>query len=131
MSELKRKFYTRPAPAGATPATLKGKPAARFLDKGGKPVVAPLTASGGRVRLPVNMWYGEYLDAPGVRRCEALSPNKDAAKKMLRDIEARVQFKRAGLVTPRPGTARRHWPSTSTTGSPRSPAGAAAQNTSR
>ena len=103
MSELKRKFYTRPAPAGAAPATLQGKPAVRFLDKSGKPVVAPLTASGGRVRLPVNMWYGEYLDAAGVRLCEALSPNKDAAKKMLRDIEARVQLERAGLVTPLTG----------------------------
>ncbi len=103
MPELKRKFYTRPAPAGATPATLRGKAAVRFLDKGGKPVVAPLTASGGRIRLPVAAWYGEYLDSANVRRCEPLSPNKDAARKMLRDIEARVQLERAGLVTPLTG----------------------------
>ena len=40
MAELKRKVYTRPAPAGAAPATLHGKPAVRFLDKAGRPVVA-------------------------------------------------------------------------------------------
>ena len=103
MSELKRKFYTRPVPAGATPATLKGKPAVRFAGKDGRPVVAPLTAAGTRVLLPVNMWDGEYKDAAGVSRCEPLSPNKDAAKKLLRDTEARVQLERAGLATPLTG----------------------------
>ena len=56
MSNIFRKSYTLPIPAGADLMSVKGIPSARFK-RSGKTITAPLTAAGDRVRLHSPCWY--------------------------------------------------------------------------
>ena len=56
----------------------------------------------GAVRTPARSrtWRGEWRDGDGVLRTKALSPNKAAAKAMLREVESEAERGRAGLTNP-------------------------------
>src|SRR5688572_13918111 len=100
MASLRRKFYSRPVPAGAVRTTHKGKPAVRFPGRDGKPVVAVLATDGENCRVPADKWYGRFVDADGRVREVPLSPNKAAAQQMLAGLVKRVELEKAGVKDP-------------------------------
>jgi hypothetical protein len=92
--------YTKPVPAGAKRVTHKGKLAVRFAGDDGKPVVAPLTKKGDRIRLYSAKWYGEDTDAAGVEQCMPLSTDKTAAGLMLAELVRKAELGKANCVDP-------------------------------
>ncbi len=100
MARLRRIPYTKPIPAGAEIITRKGKQYARFLDDDGKPVLAPLTKKGNRIRLMSKKWYGEYRDADGTLQCDPLSTDKTAAGQMLAELVRKVELRKANICDP-------------------------------
>jgi integrase len=100
MPRLRRVPYTKPIPAGASIVPHKGKPHARFKGDDGKPVLAPLTKKGDRIRLLSEKWYGEYRDADGVLRTEPLSTDKTAAAQMLAALVKKAELGKSGILDP-------------------------------
>src|SRR5215475_9803048 len=100
MASLIRQHYTRPIPPDAEIITRKGKCLARFKDKGGRTVLAPLTGNGERCRVPSEKWYGQYVDGNGVLQCVPLSTNKTAAQQMLNELVKRAELEKAGVADP-------------------------------
>src|SRR5262249_23951854 len=99
MSRLRRMPYSKPIPPGAEIITRKGKRFARFTNEG-RPVVAPLTHKGDRIRMLSKKWYGEYRDADGVLRCVPLSIDKTAAEQMLAGLVRKAELKKADIIDP-------------------------------
>ena len=100
MANLRRIPYTKPVPADAEIIQCKNGPHARFKDKKGKTVLAPLTKDGKRIRLLSRKWYGEYLDSDGKPRSVPLSTNKTAAQTMLGKLVEKAEAGRCGLTDP-------------------------------
>jgi integrase/recombinase XerC len=100
VSNLRRIPYTKPLPAGAEVITRKGQRFARFKDRRGKAVEAPLNDDGTRVQLLSRKWYGEYKDADGVEQCVPLSTDKTAAAQMLADLVKKAELGKAGITDP-------------------------------
>jgi integrase len=100
MSNLRRVPYTRPIPAAAEIFTRKGERFARFKDRKGKTVEAPLTEDGKRVRLLSRKWYGEYRDADGTEQCVPLSADRTAAEQMLAALVRKAELGKAGVSDP-------------------------------
>ena len=98
MAALRRKFYTRPIPDDAVRIMHKGKPAARYKGRDGKPVVALLNDEGTRCRVRSDCWVGRYEDADG-KLCEvSLSSDRAASEMMLNDLLKKVEKRKAGLI---------------------------------
>jgi hypothetical protein len=97
VSNLRRVPYTKPIPEGAQLFTRKGERFARFKDRRGKTVDAPLTEDGSRIRLLSKKWYGEYRDADGVERCVPLATDKTAAEQMLAALVRKSKLGKAGV----------------------------------
>jgi integrase len=108
MANLRRVPYTKPIPACAEIITRKGERFARFKDKKGKTVLAPLVEDSQRIRLFSRKWYGEYKDGEGVERCVPLSANKAAAEQMLADLVRKAERVRANVITPAEGRMADH-----------------------
>jgi integrase len=100
VSNLRKVPYTKPTPACAEIVKHKGKPHARFKDKRGMTVLAPLTDDGRRVRLWSCKWYGEYRDKDGIEQCVPLSTDKTAAEQMLAELVRKAERGRANLLDP-------------------------------
>src|SRR5262245_24124434 len=100
MANLRRMPYTKSIPEGAEVIAHKGQPHARFKDKKGKTILAPLTEDRQRIRLLSKKWYGEYKDADGVERCVPLSADKTAAQQMLNERVKKAELGRAGIADP-------------------------------
>jgi integrase len=100
MSNLRRIPYTKPLPAGAEVITRKGQRFARFKDRKGKTVEAPLNDDGTRIQLLSKKWYGEYKDADGVEQCVPLSTDKTAAGQMLAELVKKAELGKAGISDP-------------------------------
>jgi integrase len=100
VSNLRRVPYTKPIPAGAQLFTRKGERFARFRDRRGKTVEAPLTEDGQRIRLLSKKWYGEYRDADGVEQCVPLATDRTAAEQMLAALVRKAELGRVGILDP-------------------------------
>lgn len=100
MAKLRQLLYTKPIPSEAEIVTHKGKPHARFKNRRGKAVLAPLADNGQRIRLWSRKWYGEYRDANGVEQCVPLSTNKTAAQQMLHELVRQAELGRIGILDP-------------------------------
>jgi integrase len=100
MANLRRVPYTKPIPEGVAFVTHKGTPHVRYKDRLGKPVLAPLTEDGRRMRLLSRKWYGEYTDADGCSQCVPLSTDKTAAQQMLTELVRKAELGKAGIVDP-------------------------------
>ena len=107
MPTLRRATYTRDIPSDAVPCTARGKPAVRYTGRDGKPVVALLTADGGKCRVESNQWYARIKDATRVLKNVPLAVDKTAAQAMLGDMLRRVERERAGVVAPHEEHRRR------------------------
>ena len=98
MATLRRKCYTRPIPEEAVRIVHKGKPAAKYTGRDGKPVVAVITPDGTRCRVRSDSWVGRYKDANG-KVCEvSLSTDRAAAEMMLNDVLKKVERQKAGII---------------------------------
>jgi hypothetical protein len=100
MPRLFQPPYTKPIPEGTEIVTHKGKPHARFKDKRGKTVQAPLTEDGQRIRLLSRKWYGEYRDADDNLQTVPLSTDKTAAGQMLAALVHKAEMKKANCSDP-------------------------------
>jgi integrase len=97
---LRRPPYTKPLPPDADLFTHKGKLFARFKDRKGRTIEAPLNADGRRVRLRSRVWHGYYSDRSGREYDVPLCTNKTAAEQMLAELVRRAEMKRANLADP-------------------------------
>jgi site-specific recombinase XerD len=94
MSNIFRKSYTLPIPAGAEMVTIKGVPSARFKRKGkGKTITVPLTEKGGRVRVSSPYFYGT-VDGKPVR----LFTDAVASQQRLAELVRKSEFESVGIV---------------------------------
>jgi hypothetical protein len=100
VAHLRRPPYTKLLPPDAELFTRKGKRFARFHDRQGRIVEAPLSEDGRRVRLRSRVWHGYYRDADGEKCDEALSTDKVAAQQMLAARVKRAEMGRAGIADP-------------------------------
>src|SRR5262249_10592356 len=100
VSNLRRVPYTKPLPAGAQLFTRKGERFARFKDRRGKTIEAPLTEDGQRIRLMSKKWYGKYQDADGRPRCVPLATDRTAAEQMLAALVREAELGKAGVTDP-------------------------------
>jgi hypothetical protein len=100
MSNLRRLPYTKPLPAGAQIITKKGERLARFKDRRGKTVEAPVNEDGTRIQLLSRKWYGEYKDADGVERRVPLFTDKTASEQELARLVRAAELGKAGVVDP-------------------------------
>src|SRR5262249_1680671 len=94
---LRRPTYTKPIPPGAKLFTRRGKRFARFADRDGNQVEAPLTASGQRIRLQTEMWHVFWRELGGVIRSKPLSPDKTMAQRMMAEIIDKDRQVKAGM----------------------------------
>jgi hypothetical protein len=94
MSNIFKKSYTLPIPAGAERVTVKGVPSARFKRKG-KTITAPLTSAGDRVRVQSPFYYGT-VDGKPVR----LFTDAVASQQRLAELVRKSERKESGLADP-------------------------------
>ncbi len=112
MSRVFRQQYTRSIPPNAERVTLKGKSgrtveAVRFKGDDGKVVVAPLTRTGDRCRVPSPVWYGQFIDTDGIWQRVPLCENKAASEAMLAEMIRKAGMGRAGFRDPFEGHRKR------------------------
>ena len=103
MGTIFKKKYTKPLPEGAEVFTKKGVTHVRWRGRGGKVLTARLTAGrDGEQRMLVEAatYTAKYRDGAGiVREVSTGCRSKDAAQKVLGDLEKRAEKVRAGIVT--------------------------------
>jgi integrase len=100
VAHLRRPPYTKPVPPDAEIFTRKGNRFARFEDRKGRTVEAPLSEDGQRVRLKSRVGHGYYRDANGDECDVALSTDKTAAQQMLNELLRKAELARAGIANP-------------------------------
>lgn len=97
MSTLYQPSYTMKLPPGAEVRERDGVREARICRRGRRPIWAPLTESGDRVRLYSDTWHGRWEDEHGLERQEALAKDKAAAQQMLAAKVREAERRKAGL----------------------------------
>jgi integrase len=80
-------------------AFLEKRTFTRHVDAQGRRV-AKGTPGARKVQEKSAKWWGQYVDAGGVRRRVALCTDKTAARQMLADLERQAERGKAGLVDP-------------------------------
>src|SRR5262249_48707535 len=100
MAHLRKPPYTKPLPPDAEIFTRRGQRFARFKDRKGKTIEAPMSEDGQRIRLLSKKWYGEYRDAHGIVRCVPLSTDRTAAEQMLAERVKRAELGKVGVTDP-------------------------------
>ncbi len=100
MSRIYQQSYWYPVPDHAQIVTKKGERFARFKDRRGRTITAPLCDDEKHCVRKTRKWYGEYKDADGVLQNVPLSANKDEAEEKLRELKRKVERKKKGLRDP-------------------------------
>jgi integrase len=100
MSSLRRMPYTKPIPPGAEIITRNGKRLARFKDKKGRTVTAPLTEDGQRIRLLSRKFYGTFKDKHGNEKTMPLFTDEVASGQKLAELERKAIMRQAGCGDP-------------------------------
>src|SRR5690242_11287100 len=100
MARVFKPTYPKPIPPGAQIVTHDDRPHARFEDRKGKAVLAPLTEDGQQVLLEARKWYVEYRDANGVRRRVPGYVDHKATEQLAARLERRAAQKIEGLLDP-------------------------------
>src|SRR5262245_46559413 len=98
MAYLTKPAYCKPIPAGATIFTCKGQRFARWQDKKGKAITAPLTKDGKRIRLYNRCWYVVYRDADGISRQVKGYADKPATEQLKARLERQAARQQEGMV---------------------------------
>jgi integrase len=101
MGTVFKPFVTRPLPDGARIVTRNGKPVAEWIDAAGKKRQAPVTAgSPPRLRERAGTYSAQYRDGDGVvRRVPTRCRSRDAAERVLADLQRRAEHVKAGILT--------------------------------
>jgi integrase len=114
MGTVFRKSYTKPLPAGAEVFTRKGERLARWKDRRGKTRAAPLTVGeDGAERIVIESPYyvAKYRDGADVVRVTPTGcRDETAARRVLADLERKVELIRSGVVTNAEAAAAAHQP---------------------
>jgi hypothetical protein len=100
MSSLRRMPYTKPIPPGAEIITRNGKRLARFKDKKGKTVTAPLTDDGQRIRLLSRKFYGTFKDKHSNEKTVPLFTDEVPSGQKLAELERKAIMQAAGRADP-------------------------------
>jgi integrase len=100
MARVFKPTYPKPLPPDAQVITQAGRPHARFKDRQGKTVLAPLSEDGSKVLLQTAKWYVEYRDASGVVRKVPGYTDKKATEQLAADLERRAARQQVGLIDP-------------------------------
>jgi integrase len=103
MLRVFRVTFTKPLPPGAELLSVRRKvegrmveiPSARFKDRRGRTVTAPLTEDGTRIRLESSKWYGRV---PGEAQPVPLATDETAAELMLAELIRKAELAAAGVV---------------------------------
>ena len=98
MARIFRQTYSKPIPKGAEIVTLKGKRYARFKNRQGKIVTAPLTRDGKRMIAKISKWYINFRDADGTIRSRAGFTDKKATEQFSAQLEKQAERRRVGIV---------------------------------
>ncbi len=98
MARVFKQTYTKPLPDGAELLTRKGKRVARFKNRKGKTVTAPLSKDGTKVILETAKFYIEYRDADDiVRRVPGYTDEKATEQEAAR-LEREAAQRKTGLI---------------------------------
>jgi len=112
MATVYRKTVTRKLPAGAELFTRKGQRLARWKDRSGKRLTAPVIEGRDgslRVRTEAGTFTAKYRDGSGVVREVATGcKSKDAAQSVLNELTAQAERIRSGIVTSAESQAADH-----------------------
>ena len=99
MATIYKKKYPIPQPAGAEIITRRGKKLARWLN-GKKQVRTAEVLDDGRVMFVADCWYVRYRDSNGRYKRESTGcRERQAAEKVLADIQGNVEKVRAGVMS--------------------------------
>jgi hypothetical protein len=101
MARVFKPTYPKPLPADAKIVEHDGRLHARFKDRRGQTVLAPLTEDGQKVLLETRMWYVEYRDANGVLRKVPGFTDRKATDQLAADLEKKAAREIVGLSDPR------------------------------
>lgn len=99
-ARLYRPTYTQKIPVNAQFVQVKGRRCARWTQRGGRIVTAPVSAAGDRCSVTVDCWWIEYRDHRGDLKREECFRDRTASEKRKLDIIQRVERQRAGLPVP-------------------------------
>src|SRR5262245_14534154 len=100
MASIFKPTYTKPIPEGAQIITKDGKRFAKFKDRRGRQVQAPLTEDGTKILLESKKWYVKYKDADGKEQKVPGSTDRGATEQKAADLERRAARRATGLVDP-------------------------------
>lgn len=100
MASVYKPTYTKPIPTGAEIFTRKGERFARFKNRKGKTITAPLTEDGTRVRLESAKYVIEYKDANGKPKKAKGYKDKKASDQKAAELEKKAERKEEGLCDP-------------------------------
>jgi integrase len=102
MGRVYRPTYCRPIPKGAEIVERGGKQFVRIRigGPGAKPILAPLTKSGGRCIVPQSKWWAVYRDAEGKLTRAPLVCDLEMSRRMLSALELKVDRLRSGTADP-------------------------------
>src|SRR5262249_13963435 len=97
--------YTKPIPADAVIVNVKVRvkgvtvkvPHARFRDRGGELITAPLTKDGKRVRMTVKKKYGTFKDPSGRTKHVPLFADAEASQQRLAELVRKAERSATGL----------------------------------
>jgi len=99
MATLRKPTYNKPLPPDAKLTTKDGKQFARIQHKG-RPITAPVTKDGRKVRIETDEWYVRYKDAAGAWKWEKGYTDKQLTDDLRVKIEARVAREKVALTDP-------------------------------
>ena len=101
MARIFKPTYPKPIPADAKIVDHDGRPHARFRDRGGRSVIAPLTKDGTRILIEAKKWYIEFRN-PHTRMVERVPGYADrkATEVKAGELERRASRKAEGMIDP-------------------------------
>lgn len=97
MAHVFKPFYTRPLPADAKVFNRKGKRFARFTQRGGKVIEAPLTADGEKVRVETEAWYIRFKGPDGKWKVKKGYTDRRATEEKARGLQTRLDQQHEGI----------------------------------
>jgi integrase len=99
MASIFKKADVRPVPEGAEVITRKGEKFARWKDRRGRTMTAPLSEDGAHIVVERRSWYVAYEGADGRRIVVKGYTDKAATEELARSKEKLAARIKAGLVT--------------------------------
>jgi integrase len=100
VAHLFRPVTVKPIPRAATVRTVKGRPVACWVARGGRQVAAPLTPDGTRCRVESPTWWVEYTGAGGGACREKGFRDRGATLQLAARLEEKARAVRGGYEAP-------------------------------